>query len=262
MKKVAIIGLGFIGSTIIEDLGEENKLYKIYDIHKDKLTTKNAQYKEAKVMKNLLDFDGADVIIECAVQQVVIDIFDKIISSKKYFIPLSIGAFITSNSLYKKYTRLSEKQKEKVILPSGAIGGFDLINSIREIGFDNSTLITHKPLAIFEKSLYVKEKGIKLYKNKKTLIFDGNAREAAKNFPKSINVAARLALATLGPTQTRVKIFADPTINRNIHTIKVESVVGVYELKFANKPAPTNPRTSWLAALSAKQALRTIRKLK
>lgn len=261
MKKVAVIGLGFIGSTIIEDLGDDYKLYKMYDIDKETLAAKKDEHKAVKVMKNLLDFDGADVIIECAVQQVVIQIFDKIISRGKYFIPLSIGAFITSDVLYEKYVNLSEKQKEKIILPSGAIGAFDLIDSIKNVGFDNCTLITHKPVKVFEKSPYVKTKEIKLYENKKTLIFEGNAREAAQAFPRSINVAARLALATLGPIQTRVKIFADPTIEKNIHTIKIESVVGTYELTFANKPAPTNPKTSWLAALSAKQALRTIHKI-
>ena len=55
------------------------------------------------------------------------------------------------------------------------------------------------------------------------MVFDGNAFDAAAGFPANVNVAAALALAGIGPMRTRVQIWADPTVTRNTHTIRVEA---------------------------------------
>jgi len=40
--------------------------------------------------------------------------------------------------------------------------------------------------------------------------------------------------------------------------IQIESTVGTYSFRFENNPSPTNPKTSWLAALSAIYTLKKI----
>ncbi|MEI9924003.1 MAG: aspartate dehydrogenase [Bradyrhizobium sp.] len=52
-------------------------------------------------------------------------------------------------------------------------------------------------------------------------IFEGTAREAAKGFPANLNVAVALSLAGIGPDRTRLEIWADPTVTRNIHRVEV-----------------------------------------
>ena len=146
-----------------------------------------------------------------------------------------------------------------MILVSGAIGGFDCIETIKPEGIISAKLQTQKPNRVFKGSSYLEENEIELDDNRPTVIFSGTAKEAAKHFPKSLNVGARLALSTLGSEGTLVEIIADPSISQNIHKIEIESNAGKYEFSFENNPSPTNPKTSWLAALSAIYAINQIK---
>ncbi|MCG3224023.1 MAG: DUF108 domain-containing protein, partial [Candidatus Heimdallarchaeota archaeon] len=45
---------------------------------------------------------------------------------------------------------------------------------------------------------------------------------------------------------------------KNTHEIEIHSEVGLYKFSFQNNPSPTNPKTSWLAALSILEILEKI----
>ena len=263
MKKIGIIGLGYIGNTIINAVIDgtiENAVIQaVYDIDKDIIEAFHKKYLNFRLMKDITDFQDCDVLVECAIQQAVSEVFDAVVKSKKYFIPMSIGAFITIDNLYSKFQNLDKISKNRIFLSSGAIGGFDCIESIKVDKIVSATLQTRKPNKVFENSNYVAQHKIKLSKTNPVKVFKGNAKQAATYFPKSVNVAARLALSTLGPEGTFVEIIADPTISQNIHTIEIESEVGKYKFSFENNPSPVNPKTSWLAALSV---INTINKIK
>lgn len=261
--KLGLVGLGFIGSTIIDYVKEHTKDYDlqaIYDIDEAKIQAVKSEFPKTRIMNSTGDFEDCDVIIEAAVQGVVEEIFDAAIKMKKFFMPMSIGAFITNESLYQKYVALSEEDKRYIILPSGAIGGFDCIEALTLVDILEAKLTTRKPARIFEKHPYVKEKAINLSDSEAVVIFEGNAKDAARTFPKSVNVAARLALSTLVPEDIKVRVVADPSIRSNIHEIYVKSSAGEYKFTFQNRPSPTNPKTSWLAALSAIQRLIALKK--
>ena len=72
----------------------------------------------------------------------------------------------------------------------------------------------------------------------------------------TVNVAAALALAGVGPARTRVRIWADPGIDRNIHTIEVEADAARFTMRIENVPTDDNPRTGKLVALSVLACLR------
>ena len=91
-----------------------------------------------------------------------------------------------------------------------------------------------------------------------TVIFSGSAREAVPAFPANINVAAALSLAGIGADKTEVRILADPTSDKNIHEIEAEGEFGKLFVRMENVPSPTNPKTSYMAALSAIALLRRI----
>jgi len=55
----------------------------------------------------------------------------------------------------------------------------------------------------------------------------------------------------------RVKIIADPNIHVNRHEILAEGDFGKISTRVENVPSPQNPRTSYLAALSAIATLRS-----
>ena len=88
-----------------------------------------------------------------------------------------------------------------------------------------------------------------------TLVFEGNVFDAAAGFPANVNVAAALALAGIGPERTRVLIWADPTVTRNIHRVEVESDSARFSMSIENIPSE-NPKTGRITALSVIAYLR------
>jgi aspartate dehydrogenase len=73
-----------------------------------------------------------------------------------------------------------------------------------------------------------------------------------------VNVAATLSLAGIGLDKTKVRIIADPKLDRNVHEIRVLGKAGELVTEARNVPFPDAPRTSYLAALSAIQILRNL----
>ena len=88
------------------------------------------------------------------------------------------------------------------------------------------------------------------------LIFSGSAREAVRGFPANVNVAVALSLAGIGADRTTIEIWADPTVTRNTHRIRVEATAARFELAIENVPSEENPRSGKLTPLSVIAALR------
>ena len=86
---------------------------------------------------------------------------------------------------------------------------------------------------------------------KPLVIFEGSAKDAVSMFPKNVNVAAIISLAGIGFERTRVKVVADPNATRNRHKLEVRGRFGEMKVEMMNQPSTTNPRTSYLAPLSA-----------
>ena len=89
-------------------------------------------------------------------------------------------------------------------------------------------------------------------------IFEGSARDGVKGFPANVNVVAALALAGIGPDETRLEIWADPAIDRNIHRIEVEADSARFTMSIENVPTEANPRTGRITALSVIAALKSL----
>ncbi|MEM4020332.1 MAG: aspartate dehydrogenase domain-containing protein, partial [Thermofilaceae archaeon] len=51
---------------------------------------------------------------------------------------------------------------------------------------------------------------------------------------------------------------ADPRADRNVHEVLVKSKAGTLYVRVENVPHPSNPKTSYLAALSAVELLREL----
>jgi aspartate dehydrogenase len=91
------------------------------------------------------------------------------------------------------------------------------------------------------------------------IVYEGYAEEAARLFPREMNVAATLAL-TVKPAKVKVRVVSDPSVKRNTHEIQVKWRFGEMFLRFANDPHPDNPHTSALAAWSAIKLLQSVLK--
>jgi aspartate dehydrogenase len=119
-------------------------------------------------------------------------------------------------------------------------------------------MVTRKPPEGLAGAPYLLARDISvLGLNEAKRVFSGSAREAAAGFPANVNVAAALSLAGIGPDRTTVEIWADPAIDRNCHSIEVESDAAHFRLSIENVPSE-NPKTGRMTPLSVIAALRKL----
>jgi len=169
---------------------------------------------------------------------------------------MSVGGII---SRHKDLVSLAEEKRARIFIPSGAICGIDGLKALGCSKISKVTLTTRKPPQAFAGVPYIKEKNIKLDGLlDDAVIFEGSAESAVKAFPQNINVASTLSIAGLGAKETIVRIVASPKIRRNIHEIEIDADAGRIITRTENVIHPDNPKTSFLAVLSAIATLKGI----
>src|SRR5665213_4622340 len=166
--------------------------------------------------------------------------------------PLSAGALLDNLDLVER----AASAGARIIVPTGALLGLDAVRAAAEGEIVSARMITRKPPAGLVGAPYLVAHGISLDGLTKPLkVFDGTARDGARGFPANVNVAAALALAGIGPDRTQLEIWADPTVDRNTHTITVDADSVRFTMTIENVPSE-NPRTGKIVALSTIAALR------
>jgi aspartate dehydrogenase len=202
--------------------------------------------------------EDLDLVLEAASQEAVRTLVPKVLRAKKNVMIMSAGALV-DESLFQEIKDLAKKNNLKVYLPSGAIAGLDGIKSASVEEIEEVTLKTTKHPRSLEGAPFFKKHHLDLSEIKKpTIIYEGPAEEAVKLFPSNVNVAASLSLAGIGAKRTKVQIIADPDTEINIHEIIAEGKFGALKTRTENIPSPDNPKTSYLAALSAIATLKKI----
>lgn len=264
--KVGLIGCGAIGTSLANLIDEGKagnvKLLAIYDKNLEKahhLATKlHSKPKVVETFDDLLSLSQISLIVEAASQEAVKQYASKILQSNKNLMIMSVGALVDTE-LYEMIKHEAEKYGRKIYIPSGAIAGLDGVKAAFIGGVKKVVLTTRKPPKALRGAPYIEDKKIDLDAIKdSTLIYKGTASEACRFFPANINVAATLSLAGIGAEKTEVEIIADPKINRNIHEVRVMGSFGELIVQTRNLPSPMNPKTSYLAVLSAIATLKKI----
>jgi len=239
-KKVGLIGCGAIGTVLAEAI--ERKLVVcdelvIFDVDVAKAEKlKDSLKSPVKIMPNVDELLASkpSIVVEAASQQAVKEYYNKILAANIDFIIMSTGALLDLNI-----------NTPKLHFPSGAIGGLDAISPAALAGINEVTLTTRKPPKALGKT-----------NSQEEIVYEGYAEEAARQFPREMNVAATLAL-TVKPAKVKVQVVSDPTVIRNTHDIHVKWRYGEMTMQFANDPHPDNPHTSALAAWSAINLLKS-----
>jgi aspartate dehydrogenase len=241
LKKVGLIGCGAIGTVLAEAI--ERKLVVcdeliVFDIDVTKAEKLKAALKfPIKIVASVGELLAAKpkVVVEAASQQAVKQYYDQILAADVDFIVMSSGALLDLDT-----------SSRRVHFSSGAIGGLDALASAALAGIDEVTLTSRKNPGALGKT-----------NTQEAIIYEGYAEEAARLFPREMNVAATLAL-TVTPAKVKVRVVSDPAVKRNTHEIQVKWRFGEIFLRFANDPHPDNPHTSALAAWSAIKLLQSL----
>ena len=259
--KIGLIGCGAIGAEIAGALDRgmmDATLVAVCDHNPETASALIESLENKPVKARLEELVGlADVVVEAASQRAVPSVARESLSRGKSLLIMSVGA-LADKDLFAEIKRLAWDSGAKVYLPSGAIAGLDGLKSASLGSISRITLTTTKNPRGLHGAPYIQEKGIDLSAlTGPTLIFQGSALDAVKAFPANVNVAATLFLAA-GESDVQVKVVADPEIQINRHEILVEGDFGRISTRVENIPSPSNPKTSYLAALSAIATLRSI----
>ena len=246
--KLGIIGCGAIGTDVgkAADKMKEIKKIFLFDI-KTNVSRKLCNSLKKAEIKPVKEFlRDVDIVFEAASQQAVEEYAELIISSGKDLVIMSVGSLLDSK-FKNKIEKIAREKKSKIHLPSGAVCGIDGILSASVDSIDEVTLVTTKPPASLGKKI-----------DTRMVLYDGNAREAVKSFPVNLNVAASLSLAGIGFDKTRVRIVTDPVATRINHKILAHGKFGRLRAEVENMPNPNNPKSSYMASLSAIATLKRI----
>lgn len=186
----------------------------------------------------------ADIIVECAAIQAVGECGPKVIAAGCDLLITSIGALAVDGLR----TRLLVDGPGRSYLTAGAIGGLDLLSAAaRDGGLDSVTLMSAKKANSLVQPWMDDVTAARLHDTTKAIsVFEGSVREAIRLFPKSLNVAAAIAIATDTWDTLQVEMLADPLAHLTTHHIHAEGRRGDYRFTISNHPLEENPTTSGL----------------
>jgi len=255
--RVGIVGLGSIGRTVARNL-HEGKIPKavlagvsVRDRAKAEEFLKEIGCKAPQVTIEALARD-ADIVVECAPPTVLAEIAVPVLAAGKKLMVLSAGMLLRHPELI----ALAKEHGGQIIVPTGALIGFDAVSAAAEGEIQSVKMITRKPVKGLLGAPYLIDHNIDIATIREPLrVFQGSAREAAIGFPENVNVAAALSLAGIGADRTTIEIWADPSVTRNIHRVVVEADSARFEMSIENVPSE-NPKTGRITALSVLAALR------
>jgi len=256
MKTVAIAGLGAIGLqlAVALDKGVDGlKLIAVSARDMEHARERVAGFRSPPAVTDLAGLAVADIVVEAAPASVFEAVAGPAIEAGRIFVPSSVGALLPRMHLVER----ARETGARIIVPTGALLGLDAVRACAEGEVTSCTIETRKHPRGIVGAPYLSEHNIDVLAiTTATVIFEGNALDAARGFPANVNVAAALALAGIGPLRTTVRIWADPGVDRNIHTIKVEAAAARLTMTVENVPSDANPRTGKLTALSVLACLR------
>ena len=253
LTRLGVLGVGSIGRAIIRHVASGELDYALSAVSDT----------DASGTETFLDSLGLDaqfvaaaelpshceVVVEAAAAEAVPEFIAACRRSfaesgnPAHIIVMSVGGLLKID--LDEYARSS--QVPVLHVPAGAIGGLEALSAMAVAGLDEVTLTTRKPPG-----------GLGQEVSGETVLFEGSAADVFELFPRNVNVAIALSLAGIGPQRTQVRLLADPAVTRNTHTIYARGAAGELSFVSQNQPFPENPKTSYLAALSAIALLRRI----
>lgn len=254
---IALIGFGAIAKDLLIKVQEDHYL----NITQVLVRTKSHEAAQAELGANIQAITSVDdldqdigFVLECAGHGALCDYGDAILRRGVDLGVLSAGA-LSDVDLVEKLRRAAEQSGSKVVVVPGAIGGIDAVSAVEEGGL-TSVQYTGRKAPLSWKGTPAEDVCDLEALTEPCDVFVGNARDAARLFPKNANVVATVALAGLGFEKTSVRLIADPSVIRNTHRIQAKGPNVGFDFETSSGTLPSNPRTS---ALTSQSAYRTLK---
>jgi aspartate dehydrogenase len=262
MIRVGLIGFGAIGSAIVADWDRLSADYEL-----SVLCVRPAQAKSARQAvgddveivtstDDLLAVD-VDLYVEAAGHGALLAIGEPALAAGKDLYTLSIGA-LADAALDERLSQASARGGGQLIVPPGALAGFDGLMTLREAGLESARYVSTKPPLAWRGT--PAEGMVDLAAlDRAVTFFSGSAREAARLFPKNANLAAAVALAGLGFEDTEVELVADPAATANTGRVEATTPNAKLVITLQGQSFEGNPKSSAIVSASVIASLRNAR---
>lgn len=252
--RVALIGLGAIGRVIAREL-----LTRSADgVQLVGALCQHPSEGEGLGVPVLTQLDALlalqpDLVVEAAGHGAVKAYGPAVLRTGHDLLLVSVGV-LSDADLLQGLEQAAREAGRQLLLPSGALAGLDYLQAAKLAGLSHVCLRSRKPPLAWRDT--PAEQLLDLASiTEPVVFFRGTARDAARNYPKNANVAATLALCTLGMDETSVELVADPTIKGNVHEIEAQGAVGDLHLTLRNAASPDNPKTSLVTPYSVLRSI-------
>ncbi len=248
--RVAVIGSGAIGSAVVRELaaGALDGIEMVGVV--DNRPVVDCPVRQIPLGEAIAE---CDVIVECAGQAVVAQYAADILDAGVDLLVTSVGALADPVVA----ERIGSAGPGRMLVTAGAVGGIDLLAAaaahapMRRV----AVTTTKRPDALVQPWMDRAAEDRLRSTSVAVEVFRGSAREAAKAFPRSLNIAATVSLAVDDFDKVEVVLVADPAADLTTHLIEAEGDTGEYRFEIRNHPSPTNPRTSGVVPFAVLRSL-------
>jgi aspartate dehydrogenase len=263
---IAILGTGNLAEILTRELcGEKYEAYRLLGIWgRDREKAKRLADKRPILatdsLEELLALHPAYVLEATTVEGLKWAALP-ILHSGVSLIALSAGALADSN-FRRQVKNCCRKGSApglvgpKLYVASGAIGGFDFMQTAAMMGDLSVHIRNVKPPQAYHNAPFLK--GRNLPEEEAQVIFSGNAAQAIACFPQNVNVAVAAAEATVGSEKAWVTVESDPALSSNAHIIELEGRFGRASFTMESRPSEKNPGSSIMAAYSVLNLLQRL----
>lgn len=257
-KRVAVIGFGAITEEIVRCLtacGESKALIGVMDVPARVAEIRKNVKGEFPVVDSIdaLLKLKPDIVVECAGHGAVKHCGPAVLQRGIDLMIASVGTLADRD--FAAELCKTAGTRARVWIPSGAVAGIDGLLAARTAGLKSVTYTSLKPPHAWEGTPAAAKLNAAA-KTRRTVLFEGTAREAATDYPQNANVGATIALAGLGLDRTRVVLASDPEVGGPLGIIDAEGEFGRFRFEILAYASPNNPKTSALTGHSIVCAFR------
>src|ERR1700721_3531009 len=214
MSSVGLIGAGAIGSAVIEAFTSGavpgHALRSVLAGSHQLVDLRRRVGTDVLVTDNQLKFfsSKADIVVEAAGHGAAIELGGRVLEAGWRLYLFSVG-ILADPLVRNRLTQAARRNSTSIIIPSGAFAGFDGLRSLRQSGLTEVTYTSIKHPRAWDGTGGQAASGSA--RGPLSVFFDGNASDAAPQFPKNENLAAAVARAGIGFEPTRVRFISDPS---------------------------------------------------
>jgi aspartate dehydrogenase len=254
--KIAVIGFGAVTDEIVRCLQFRDSLGALTGIlvKQDRLVDMRrkaaGRFPVFGALDDLLS-TKPDIVIEAAGHAAVRQYGAAILKNGTDLMISSVGVLTDDN-----FAGLLEKACSggaDAWIAAGAVAGMDGLLASRSLSPRSVKYTSVKPPKAWLGTQA--EPAVRAQTGTRLVFFSGSAREAASQYPQNANVAATVALASIGLDRTRVDLISDSEAVGPVGIIEAEGDFGQLMFRILALASPNNPKTSAITGHSLVSAV-------